>query len=86
MGLCLVAMVLLAVTVSADDWPHWRGPSVTGVAAPSPLPSTWSATSNMAWQAPLAGAGVSSPIVFGNRVFVTSQIGDGRRRDAGTRH
>ena len=82
-----VALVFLAVgspivlSATATDWPHWRGPSATGVAAPSPLPSTWSAKDNLAWQAPLAGAGVSSPIVHGNRVFVTSQIGDGRRRE-----
>ena len=69
----------LAVSLGANDWPHWRGPAATGVAAPSELPSTWSATSNLAWQAPLAGAGVSSPIVWGERVFVTSQAGDGRR-------
>ena len=45
------------------------------------LPTTWSVTSNLAWQVPLEGAGVSSPIVSGSRVFVTSQAGDGRRRD-----
>ena len=69
------------ISVSANDWPHWRGPSINGVAASSPLPATWSATNNVAWQAALAGAGVSSPIVSGTRVFVTSQAGDGRRRD-----
>ena len=80
-GWCLVPVlgVVLSAAPSANDWPHWRGPSVTGVAAPSPLPSTWSATTGVAWQAALAGAGVSSPIVWGNRVFVTSQAGDGRR-------
>jgi len=74
--------VVLAFTASvgANDWPHWRGPSASGVAAASPLPSTWSASENVAWQAPLQGAGVSSPIVFGNYVFVTSQVGDGRRQ------
>src|SRR6188508_3293642 len=77
----IVTLVLAAsVAASANDWPHWRGPSTTGVALPSPLPSAWSATENVAWQAPLAGAGVSSPIVSGNRVFVTSQAGDGRRQ------
>ena len=76
-----VPMVLvLGVSLSANDWPHWRGPTASGVAAPSPLPSTWSSTENVAWQAPLQGAGVSSPIVSGNRVFVTSQVGDGRRQ------
>jgi outer membrane protein assembly factor BamB len=78
-----LALVLAgAAVLHADDWPHWRGPSTTGVAASSTaLPSAWSATSNLAWQVPLEGAGVSSPIVSGARVFVTSQAGDGRRRD-----
>jgi outer membrane protein assembly factor BamB len=82
-GWCLVSVlgILLSAGLHAKDWPHWRGPAGSGVAAPSALPSTWSATNNLAWQAPLAGAGVSSPIVWGSRVFVTSQIGDGRRRD-----
>ena len=40
----------------------------------------WSATENVAWKAPLGGVGVSSPIVSGDRVFVTSQIGTGVRR------
>lgn len=76
------AVVALGVVVDANDWPHWRGPSASGVAAStSALPSTWSATANVAWQAPLQGAGVSSPIVWGNYVFVTSQVGDGRRQD-----
>ena len=76
-----VLALIVAIPLHANDWPHWRGPAATGVAAPSALPSTWSAKENVAWQSPLAGAGVSSPIVHGNRVFVTSQIGDGRRRD-----
>jgi outer membrane protein assembly factor BamB len=75
-----VLVVAGAVSVSASDWPHWRGPSSTGVAAASPLPATWSASQNVAWQAPLEGSGVSSPIVAGTRVFVTSQAGDGRRQ------
>lgn len=76
------ALVLAAASAPrANDWPHWRGPAASGVAAPSPLPSTWSATANVAWQSPLQGAGVSSPIVSGNYVFVTSQVGDGRRAD-----
>ena len=78
---CALALASLSISVHANDWPHWRGPTASGVAAPSPLPSTWSATQNVAWEAPLAGAGVSSPIVSGTRVFVSSQIGDGRRRD-----
>jgi outer membrane protein assembly factor BamB len=77
---CWVLVLAGSGVLAARDWPHWRGPSTTGVAAPSALPSAWSATENVAWRAQLEGAGVSSPIVSGNRVFVTSQAGDGRRR------
>ena len=80
-GSVLLLSVSLTVALSANDWPHWRGPAASGVATASPLPSTWSATDNVAWEAPLAGAGVSSPIVWGARVFVSSQAGDGRRQD-----
>jgi outer membrane protein assembly factor BamB len=80
-GDVLLFSVIAIVSLRANDWPHWRGPSSTGVAATSPLPASWSMTVNLAWQSPLAGAGVSSPIMHGNRVFVSSQIGDGRRRD-----
>jgi hypothetical protein len=76
----LALFVATLVTVSGNDWPHWRGPSANGVAAPSALPVTWSLRENIAWQAPLEGLGVSSPIVFGDRVYVTSQAGDGRRQ------
>jgi hypothetical protein len=73
--------VMLALTigasVSAADWPQWRGPHGTGVSDERDLPVRWSATENVAWQADLGGVGVSSPIVAGDRVFVTSQIGAG---------
>jgi outer membrane protein assembly factor BamB len=66
--------ILLAVEATAD-WPQWRGPSSRGVSAESGLPTTWSANENLKWRATLAGLGNSSPIVRGDRVFVTSQIG-----------
>ena len=65
----------------AADWPHWRGPNASGVAPDRTLPIRWSATENVAWKAPIAGAGVSTPIVSGDRVYVTSQIGAGIRRE-----
>jgi outer membrane protein assembly factor BamB len=78
-----VAAALLFLAVSglhAADWPHWRGPGANGVAPDATLPVRWSATENVAWKAVLAGVGVSTPIVSGDRVFVTSQIGGGIRR------
>ncbi len=62
-------------TANAGDWPHWRGPDGTGVARGATLPSTWNDTDNIAWKAELRGLGVSSPIVVGDRVIVTYQIG-----------
>ena len=64
----------------AGNWPHWRGPDGTGVARGGALPTTWDHTDNIAWKAELRGLGVSSPIVVGDRVFVTYQIGRGVRQ------
>ena len=77
-GLAL-AMVVSA-TLSAADWPQWRGPHGSGIADEKNLPQNWSATENVAWKASLGGVGVSSPIVAGNTVFVTSQLGTGASR------
>ena len=78
-----LAVVLIAVfggSMAAADWPQWRGPRGTGASNEKNLPVKWSATENVAWKAPIGGVGVSSPIVSGDRVFVTSQIGTGVRR------
>ena len=72
--------VLLTTPLQAENWPQWRGPSGTGVSAETKLPTHWSRDSNIAWKAPLHGLGVSSPIVWGDRVFVTSQVGTGALR------
>ena len=69
-----LALATTAV-VSAQNWPAWRGPGDTGVSPESNLPSTWSDTQNVAWRTRLKGLGVSTPIVWGNRIFVTSQEG-----------
>jgi outer membrane protein assembly factor BamB len=66
----------LAAALRAENWPQWRGPSSRGVSAESGLPTTWSAGENIAWKALVGGLGASSPIVWGDRVFVTSQRGN----------
>jgi outer membrane protein assembly factor BamB len=76
----LALAIGVGVTVSAADWPQWRGPHGSGIADDKDLPEHWSATENVAWKARLGGVGVSSPIVSGNAVFVTSQIGTGLSR------
>jgi outer membrane protein assembly factor BamB len=71
----LLVPLVLTVPLAAADWPQWRGPASGGVSPETALPLTWSATENIAWKARLAGLGTSSPIVLGETVFVTSQIG-----------
>lgn len=75
---------LLAVAAStpvlADNWPQWRGAHANGVTTETALPTSWTAAQGVAWRAKLEGAGVSTPIVWGERVFVTSQVGTGVRR------
>jgi outer membrane protein assembly factor BamB len=73
-------VVLLVASLSAADWPHWRGPNGTGSTTEAGLPIKWSATENVAWKAPIAGLGVSTPIVTAGVVVVTSQIGSSTRR------
>jgi outer membrane protein assembly factor BamB len=78
----LAACAWLAVAPArADDWPQWRGPAGVGVSGERDLPERWSAGENVAWRARLPGAGVSSPVVAGGQVFVTSQAGRGARRE-----
>ena len=80
--LLMLAMVWLGgiVAIRADDWPHWRGPQATGVSSEQTLPTRWSATENVAWKAALGGLGISTPIVSGDRIYVTSQLGSGISR------
>jgi outer membrane protein assembly factor BamB len=72
-SIAFVALVSSGLT--AENWPQWRGPSSHGVSREADLPTTWSTSQNVAWRAPIAGLGTSSPIVWGDRVFVTSQVG-----------
>ncbi|MEZ5351799.1 MAG: PQQ-binding-like beta-propeller repeat protein [Bryobacteraceae bacterium] len=66
-----------ALSLCAADWPQWRGPTGDGISPEPDAPLRWSQTANVAWKAPLPGLGSSTPIVLGDRVFVTSQTGDG---------
>lgn len=73
--MAVAAVLGLGIGLSAENWPQWRGPSSQGVSLETDLPTRWSANENLAWRASLAGLGTSSPIVWGDRVTVTSQIG-----------
>jgi outer membrane protein assembly factor BamB len=56
------------------DWPQWRGPLGTGVAPAANPPVTWSDNKNIRWKTALPGKGHSTPIVWGERIFLTTAI------------
>jgi len=75
----LVLSVLAITTLSAGDWPQFRGPQGDGIAPDAKLPAKLDAQS-VSWSADLPGRGVSSPIIVGERVFVTSSSGPKHER------
>lgn len=68
----LTSFVFFAAAVRAENWPGWRGPRGDGTSHEIGLPLTWSETQNLRWKTSLPGKGHSSPIVWGERVFVTT--------------
>lgn len=62
-----------ATLSAAENWPQWRGPGSQGISTEARLPIEWTATKNIAWKTELP-AGHSSPIVWGDRIFVTSAV------------
>jgi outer membrane protein assembly factor BamB len=83
---CLLCAVLLAPHALAAEgpayWPQWRGPLGSGVSPDGAPPITWSETQNLRWKVALAGKGHSTPIVWGDHVFVTTAIPYGEPEDA----
>jgi outer membrane protein assembly factor BamB len=74
-GLVAATLTLAASAgVSAENWPQWRGPNSQGISSEQQLPTEWGPDKNIAWKVPLTGTGSSSPIIWGDRIFVTAQI------------
>jgi outer membrane protein assembly factor BamB len=59
---------------AANHWEQWRGPGGAGVSTDENLPERWSATENITWKTEVPGRGFSSPVVWGDRVFLTTSI------------
>ena len=64
--------LLLSVSASAENWPHWRGPAFNGSSSETSLPTGWSTTSGIKWTTPLPGFSGATPVVWGDSVFVSS--------------
>lgn len=70
----LTAITLGSATISAGNWPQFRGPHGQGVSDETALPTAWGPATNIAWKTAIEGLGHSSPIVWGNDVFLTTAI------------
>jgi outer membrane protein assembly factor BamB len=58
------------VSLSAENWPQWRGPKLNGVSAEKGLPLKWSTTENIAWKLPMPSRSGATPIIWGNQIFL----------------
>ena len=79
---CLLISLTLSTAVPAfgGNWPSWRGPDGNGVSSEKNLPLKWSDKENVRWRVELPGPGNSSPIVRGDRVFVSQLVRQENRR------
>ena len=75
-GAVTLALCVTAPALLAEDWPHWRGPRRDGTSTESGLPLRWDASSNVLWKLPLPGPSGSTPIVWGERLFLNVTEGD----------
>jgi outer membrane protein assembly factor BamB len=74
-ALCAALLLLAAAPLRAENWPQWRGPTNDGVSTEKGLPAEWNDAKNIAWKLKMPGAGASTPVVWGDRLFLTCQDG-----------
>jgi len=76
MIVCCAAILFMTgqdgISQSANNWPHWRGPNHNGIVDSTGLPSEWSSTDNVKWKLQLPSWSAATPIIWGDRIFVTS--------------
>jgi outer membrane protein assembly factor BamB len=73
------ALILAPGTQTADNWPQFRGPLGDGICRTTGLPLAWSETQHVKWKTPIHGKAWSSPVIWGNQVWVTTATEDGRQ-------
>ena len=74
---CLLTLYPALVAPAQDNWPQFRGADSRGIGTSDKLPIEWSREKNIAWHVEVSGRGWSSPIIWGDRVFVTTAVSDG---------
>ncbi len=74
-GYSLLVVLTTGFSCDAEEWPGWRGPLRNGTTSDTGVPTSWSETENVVWKAAVPGVGISNPIVWGDRVFLTASEG-----------
>ncbi|MEM0970428.1 MAG: PQQ-binding-like beta-propeller repeat protein [Verrucomicrobiota bacterium] len=80
-GTLATALLLLSFgqsLVTAENWPNWRGPNYNGTSQETGLPETFSKEENVRWKVEMPGEGASTPVIWGDHVFLTSAVGTER--------
>src|SRR5205085_1933427 len=73
--LVLLSAFCFPLFTFSEDWPEFRGPTKQGHSTATGLATEWSPTQNIAWKAELPGRAWSSPIVIGDRIYLTNAVG-----------
>ena len=74
----VLLMPSLLIVLHAENWPEFRGPTGQGHSRERGLPLTWSETENVRWKIPIPGKGWSSPVILGDRIWLTTAMENGR--------
>lgn len=74
---CLILLFSSFSALAAENWPQFRGPSGDGTSEATGLPSVWSETEHVKWKTPLHDKGWSSPVIWGDQIWVTAASEDG---------
>jgi outer membrane protein assembly factor BamB len=71
-ALILAVFMIAGFMQAQENWPHWRGPHHNGISDSTSLPTKWSSTENIVWKTPLPSWSAATPIIWGDRIFITS--------------
>ncbi len=79
LALCLTFSLLSLPGPVQADWPQWRGPQANGTSPDAVPPSEWSETKNVKWKVKIPGSGTSTPVIFWEKVFITTAVPTGKK-------
>jgi outer membrane protein assembly factor BamB len=74
-SLCACLQLAISAHCLAENWPQWRGPNGDGISSEQAAPTKWSKTENILWRLPLPGPAGATPVVWDDRIFLTSVAG-----------